>query len=464
MTLVLATHRAEHYNIMSNTVNAIFLLTPTDLAQVLNFDLALIIIIFVVALMSGVLGMVIARLAYGVQLKKNQIETDEFRQSQLDAQLMVTKLQENEHQLKIQLDGQREQAEMLRDQLQASQHTLEQAKEGWHASVRDVKNRDITINDLRATIDSLQLQLVNIDQIARERNQEMGLLRNQLQEAGLRNKELQRLATERQAALSSATTDVGRFRARFAQVGQYTSEASGYVQSLLLQLQAIQQRVLDLDLSDIEERIIEGSATQTLKPQDNGYDAPQAVPHFSEKPAPAASKVAWNDAEQPVLPPIPPAAAPAKPASAAIELPPLVTPVLSDPPPSVSSATIADIDALKPLAGRIEVIEDAMDYDDDLLTPPTASEAKTIVDDEPAQVAAPSSVAQVRGEVNLSTVRSLRNVNAEDALKLETAGIVSVQNMADATEAQLKLIIRAPRWRIPPYAEWIAEAREMVGN
>ncbi|MCW1969395.1 MAG: hypothetical protein KIH69_014880 [Anaerolineae bacterium] len=435
---------------MSNTVNAIFLLTPTGLAQLPNLDLALIIIIFVVALMSGVLGMVIARLAYGIQLKKNQLETDEFRQNQHEAQMMVTKLQENEHQIKIQLEGQRDQVAMLRDQLQASQHTLEQAKDGWRSSVKEVQNRDAAIADLRAIVDSLQAQLVNIDQIARERNQEMGMLRNQLQDANLRNKELQRLASDRQAALSNANTDVGRFRARFAQVGQYVSDANGYVRSLSLQLEAIQQRVLDLDLGDIEERIIEGSAAQTVNPP-----APQTEATINHKPTAPKPADIWEDLEQPVLSPISPASA------VGATLPPMVSPVLAEAPkPSVHKATIADIDNAYAFAGRVEVVEEAIDVDDEALTPPTLPDTKPPAANGVALVEA----VQVRSEINLSTVRSLRNVNAEDALKLETAGIVSVAQMAAATEAQLKQIIRAPRWRLPPYAEWIAEARELVGG
>lgn len=443
---MLATHRKNHYNNMGNTVNMTYFLIPAEIAQLPTPDLALTITIFVIGLLGGIIGVVIARIAYGFQLKKSQVETEEFRKDQHEAQLMVTKLQENEHQLVIQLEGQREQVEMLRNQLQASHHTLEQAKEGWRASVKDVQSRDSTIHDLRATIESLHLQLANIDQTARERNHEMEILKNQLSEANLRNKDLQRLASERQAALSVANTDVSRFRSRFVQVGQYTSEANAYVRSLLLQLEAIQQRVLDLDLGELENKIIDGTSSQPASPNNSHYE-PASKPNSPVSTVNEDTKGVWNEPEQPVL----------QSQIAHHTESPSTNGKTNDIAPEV--VVEDDYGVLERI---IPVNEKAVEVDQIDTTPPVFEVAEVVsVENNEAEVLPPVVVLKNKSDVDLSTVRSLRNLNAEDALKLEIAGIVSVYHMANATEAQLKQIIRAPKWRTPPYAEWIAEAREL---
>ncbi len=433
---------------MGNTVNIIYFLTPAEIVQLPTPDLALTITIFVIGLLGGIIGVVIARIAYGFQLKKSQVETEEFRKDQHEAQLMVTKLQENEHQLVIQLEGQREQVEMLRNQLQASHHTLEQAKEGWRASVKDVQSRDATIHDLRATIESLHLQLANIDQTARERNHEMEILKNQLSEANLRNKDLQRLASERQAALSVANTDVGRFRSRFVQVGQYTTEANAYVRSLLLQLEAIQQRVLDLDLGELENKIIDGTSSQPPSPNNNSHYEPAPKPNSPVSTVNEDNKGVWNEPEQPVL----------------------QSQIVHHAEPSLTNGKTNDIapeivveDDYGVLDRVIPVNEKAVEVDQ-IETPSPVFEVADVVsvENSEAEVLPPVVALKNKRDVDLSTVRSLRNLNAEDALKLEIAGIVSVHHMANTTEPQLKQIIRAPKWRTPPYAEWIAEARELL--
>jgi len=100
---------------------------------------------------------------------------------------------------------------------------------------------------------------------------------------------------------------------------------------------------------------------------------------------------------------------------------------------------------------------------DQIDTTPVVFEVADVarMENNEAEVLPPVAALKNKRDVDLSTVRSLRNLNAEDALKLEIAGIVSVYHMVNATEAQLKQIIRAPKWRTPPYAEWIAEAREL---
>lgn len=432
---------------MGNSMNIIYFSTPAEIAQLPTPDLALTITIFVIGLFGGIIGVVIARIAYGFQLKKSQVETEEFRKDQHEAQLMVTKLQENEYQLVIQLEGQREQLEMLRNQLQASRHTLEQAKEGWRASVKDVQSRDATIQDLRATVKSLHLQLTNIDQTARERSHEMEILKNQLSEANLRNKDLQRLASERQAALSVANTYVGRFRSRFVQVGQYTSEANAYVHSLLLQLEAIQQRVLDLDLRELENKIIDGTSGQPPSPNNNSHHEPAPKPNSPISTVNEDNKGVWNEPEPPVL---------QSQIAHHVE-----SPSARDKPNDIVSEVMGE-DDYDGLERVIPMNEKAAEVDQ-IDTTPVVFEVADVarMENNEAEVLPPVAALKNKRDVDLSTVRSLRNLNAEDALKLEIAGIVSVYHMVNATEAQLKQIIRAPKWRTPPYAEWIAEAREL---
>ena len=56
---------------MGNSMNIIYFSTPAEIAQLPTPDLALTITIFVIGLLGGIIGVVIARIAYGFQLKKS---------------------------------------------------------------------------------------------------------------------------------------------------------------------------------------------------------------------------------------------------------------------------------------------------------------------------------------------------------------------------------------------------------
>jgi predicted flap endonuclease-1-like 5' DNA nuclease len=48
--------------------------------------------------------------------------------------------------------------------------------------------------------------------------------------------------------------------------------------------------------------------------------------------------------------------------------------------------------------------------------------------------------------------------------RLYDAGICTYQALADATVEQLTEICKAPAWRMPDYANWIAQAKELLAQ
>jgi hypothetical protein len=50
------------------------------------------------------------------------------------------------------------------------------------------------------------------------------------------------------------------------------------------------------------------------------------------------------------------------------------------------------------------------------------------------------------------------------AVRLSQNGVASVAELANATADQLDAIIKAPRWRKPNYADWIAQAKHAMAG
>ena len=64
---------------------------------------------------------------------------------------------------------------------------------------------------------------------------------------------------------------------------------------------------------------------------------------------------------------------------------------------------------------------------------------------------------------DFSRLQAIKGIGVMYALTLTKNGVSSIADLANASVDRIDDVIRAPRWRKPDYADWIRQAREVIG-
>jgi predicted flap endonuclease-1-like 5' DNA nuclease len=305
------------------------------------------------------------------------------------------------------------------------------------------------LKDARAQADKLRQNLSESERISGERANKVIALNSQLEELQSRLGESLRTAAERQSNLAAANGLISRQRSRLAEIGYIASEVQSTVNSMSLHLDSLRQRVI-VDPTSLEGEVI----PMPLPPA--GANAPAQPPVTLPQP----------DLPEDLLKPnAPPRNLPANPPVAE---PPSVAANPGVDPGDFSHKVSSLAENLSRLSG---IINKRNLPPDPMPDPSPAPQNRTPggVPDRlpPIQTEATTvnaSYSPVVHPAELARLQGIKGVGVVYAMRLSQNGISSVTELANASADQLDAIIKAPRWRKPNYADWIAQAKHAMAG
>ena len=375
--------------------------------------------IFVAVLALILLGAGIAagRLTANRAIRAAKAESEQIRFAN-EAAVVARSQAVNERERALgELDTRKQELNLLENQIRSLQRQLDQARAAWRAAEKQVEDLGNQVKEGRAQIDALRVANVNLEKVATERQIALNKANLHITELEARLADTQSAASERQSLLANANAQISRYRSRIVELDYAASELESGVSSLGNSMQALRRRVAEAaTLEDMPAR-----------------PAPVAPP------PPEDSLPVWS-------PPVPEDA----------------------PDGGLADAAETVEEKLASLAGNVAALGATLGMT------PTALDSASVPVPEPApapvQEATPEPVIPADAIPNtveeagdFSRLQAIKGIGVMYALTLTKNGISSVADLAGASVDQIDSVIRAPRWRKPDYADWIRQAREVVG-
>lgn len=374
--------------------------------------------IFVAVLGLILLGAGIAagRLTANRAIRAAKAESEQIRFAN-EAAVVARSQAVNERERALgELDTRKQELNLLENQIRSLQRQLDQARAAWRAAEKQVEDLGNQVKEGRAQTDALRVANVNLEKVATERQIALNKANLHITELEARLADTQSAASERQSLLANANAQISRYRSRIVELDYAASELESGVSSLGNSMQALRRRVAEAaTLEDTPAR-----------------PAPVAPP-------PEDSAPVWS-------PPTPEDA----------------------PDGGLADAAETVEEKLASLAGNVAALGATLGMT------PTALDSASLSVPEPAPApvkeetpepvipaaAIPDTVEEAG---DFSRLQAIKGIGVMYALTLTKNGISSIADLAGASVDQIDSVIRAPRWRKPDYADWIRQAREVVG-
>ncbi len=374
--------------------------------------------IFVAALGLILLGAGIAagRLTANRAIRAAKAEAEQIRFAN-EAAIVARSQAVNERERALgELDTRKQELNLLENQIRSLQRQLDQARAAWRAAEKQVEELGNQVKEGRAQTDALRVANVNLEKVATERQIALNKANLHITELEARLADTQSAASERQSLLANANAQISRYRSRIVELDYAASELESGVSSLGTYMQALRRRMAEAaTLEDIPSR-----------------PAPVA-------PAPDDSPPVWS------------------------------SPAREDP----SAGSLADAaetveDKLASLAGNVAalgaslgVVSSTLDSASAPIPEPGPAPAQEATPEPVIPAAAIPDTVEEAGD--FARLQAIKGIGVMYALTLTKNGISSVADLANASVDGVDAVIRAPRWRKPDYADWIRQAREVVG-
>lgn len=375
--------------------------------------------IFVAALGLILLGAGIAtgRLTANRTIRAAKAESEQIRFAN-EAAVVARSQAVNERERALgELDTRKQELNLLENQIRSLQRQLDQARAAWRAAEKQVEDLGNQVKEGRAQTDALRVANVNLEKVATERQIALNKANLQITELEARLADTQSAASERQSLLANANAQISRYRSRIVELDYAASELESGVSALGSYMQALRRRVADAaTLEDIPAR-----------------PAPVA-------PAADDSPTAWSPPEPEYAP----------------------TGSLAQATETVEGKLAALADNVAALGASLGMASSTLDS----ARTPVADPAPAPVDETAPEPVIPAAAIPntVEEAGDFSQLQAINGIGVMYALTLTKGGISAVADLASASVDQIDAIIRAPRWRKPDYADWIRQAREVVGT
>ncbi|MEO6062882.1 MAG: helix-hairpin-helix domain-containing protein [Thermoflexales bacterium] len=374
--------------------------------------------IFVAVLGLILLGAGIAagRLTANRAIRAAKAESEQIRFAN-EAAVVARSQAVNERERALgELDTRKQELNLLENQIRSLQRQLDQARAAWRAAEKQVEDLGNQVKEGRAQTDALRVANVNLEKVATERQIALNKANLHITELEARLADTQSAASERQSLLANANAQISRYRSRIVELDYAASELESGVSSLGTYMQALRRRVAEAaTLEDVPARPAQGV------------------------PGPDNSLPVWSPPE--------PENAPAG---------------------NLADAAESVEDKLASLAGNVAALGASLGMGssgfDSASVPVPEPVSTPVLDAAPEPVIPATAIPDTVEEAgDFSRLQAIKGIGVMYALTLTKNGISSVADLANATVDRVDSMIRAPRWRKPDYADWIRQAREVVG-
>lgn len=436
-------------------------------------SIAIAVLLLVAVAIGFALGYALNRGVAAKATRLLQLDNDQLRMEKDQAVMMRTQaLNERERALG---DSQARQQEysLLETQFRSAQRQATQATSAWKSCEEQVQELEKATEAFRGQAEDLRLKLVESERTASERLLAIDRLTNQLRDLRDRYGEVEKLAMDRQAALTSSNNQLSRLRATMSETDFAITEVQMMLQAMMLRVDTLRDRVVNLDVTPYVP----------LPPMPPGLGsslpAPASAPKAQAEPKPApelptdeepnvgdegdegVTVEAFVEHRMPTLAPPPTLTPPMMVAAAAsaVESP---APTAPSPAAAPSNDTGPKIEEqLEQMTRRLDELHRALSRVPPASgSPETSAHGSAAAEEEAWPSGAPSFLTAASDD--LAHLQDIRGIGLVYAMRLNRAGVRTLEDLAGATPEKLDSIINAPKWRRPDYEDWIGQAVKLV--